>query len=299
MTKAAVAALHARCGGDVSVVETGDPEGIDRAVADAVRDGATVVALAGGDGAIRDAAQALAGSGVEVGIIPCGTGNLYASALRVPRDLRAAVAALEGGTARAVDIGEVTLRAPSDAVPLVDGSPRARLPERPRSFVAACGTGLDARMIAATSREMKRRYGVAAYFLAASRQLTDLRPRPTVLTIDGARYELESLVVLVANCGEPIPGILGPRLPIPPDDGLLHVFVLPRGGVIGGVRGALELMLADAQGTSASGHGMRLTGRSVRVEVAPAEPVEIDGDLFPPAVLDARIRAGALRVILS
>lgn len=32
------------------------------------------------------------------------------------------------------------------------------------AFVVACGTGLDARLIAATSHEAKRRQGVAAVF---------------------------------------------------------------------------------------------------------------------------------------
>ena len=127
-------------------------------------------------------------------------------------------------------------------------------------------------MIAATSREMKRRYGVAAYFLAASRLLGHLKPRPTVLTIDGVRTELESVVVLVANCGEAIPGVLGPRLPIEPDDGLLHVFVLPRGGILDGIRGALELMTAAAAGFSPSGAAVRLSGTQVRVEVIAGRP---------------------------
>ena len=63
------------------------------------------------------------------------------------------------------------------------------------------------------------------------------------------------MVVLVANCGEAIPGRLRPRLPIRADDGLFHVFVLPRGGIVGSMRGALELMAADAAGSSSSGSG--------------------------------------------
>jgi diacylglycerol kinase family enzyme len=138
---------------------------------------------------------------------------------------------------------------------------------------------------------------VAAYFLAASRLLPLAPPRPTVLVIDGVRTELESVVVLVANCGEAIPGRLRPRLPIAADDGRFHVFVLPRGGIIGSIRGALELMTAESHGISPSGLAVRLTGREVRVEVSPAEPTQIDGDPFPAAWLDARLRPGALRVL--
>ena len=284
ITAACIAALSARGHGDVEVIETGEPGKIREAVADAVRDGATTVVVAGGDGTVRDAAGSLAGTGVAMGIVPAGTGNLYASALGLPRRLEDAAALLAGGAARPFDVGEVRLQGPDGDAPAMP-------------FVVACGTGFDARLIAATSREDRRRYGVAAYFLAASRLLEHLAPLPTVLTIDGVRTELEAVVVLVVNAAEAIPGRLRPHLPILPDDGRLQVFVLPRGGVLGGIRGVLELMSADAAGTSASGAAVRLSGTRVRVEVDPPGPTEVDGDAFPVATIDARVRPGALRVI--
>jgi diacylglycerol kinase (ATP) len=214
------------------------------------------------------------------------SGNLYAASVGVPRDIDAAVRALTTGAPRPFDVGEVRLvgeRAATD----------------PMAFVVACGTGFDARVIAATSRDARRRYGIAAYFLAASRLLGHLKPVPTTLVIDGVRTELESVVVLVANTGEAIPGKLRPRLPIAPDDGLLHVFVLPRGGVLGGIHGVLDLMTAEAAGGSPSGAAVRLAGSHVRVEVSPAGPTEVDGDAFEPALLDARVLPGELRVIRS
>ena len=287
----ATASIERRGHDRIDVIESADSSSIAAAAGAAVDGAATLVVLAGGDGTIRDAAGALADTGTEVGIVPCGTGNLYATSAGVPRSLDAALAALATGAARSFDIGEVRLVAPA--------ATRAGLPvgAAPMPFGVACGTGFDARLIAATDRQMKRRYGVAAYFLAASRLLPTLVPLPTVLVIDGVRTELESVVVLVANCGEALPGRLRPRLPIAPDDGVLNVFVLPRGGVLGGIRGVLELMTAESHGTSPSGHAVRLVGREVRVEVHPAAPTQVDGDAYPAAWLDARIRPGALRVI--
>jgi diacylglycerol kinase (ATP) len=303
----ATEALRARGHEVISTIETGDPAAIRGAAEQAVRSGASLVAVAGGDGTVRDAVGALSGTGVTLGLIPGGTGNLYATAVGVPRDLDAAVAALASGAPVPFDSGEVRLIPPLKSGGMRDdaagddraggdaaGSEGAWATALP--FVVACGTGFDARMIAATSRESKRRYGVAAYFLSASRLLQHLRPLPMILTIDGVRTELESVVVLVANCGEAIPGRLRPRLPIEPDDGLLHVFVLPRGGVIGGIRGALELMTAEAAGISPSG-AARMTGTRVRVEVLPPGPTQIDGDPFAVASLDARIRPGGLAIL--
>ncbi len=291
VTTRAVRALHARGHVDVTTVEAGLPDEVAAAAAEAVRDGATLVALAGGDGTIRDAGGALSDSGVDVGIVPCGTGNLYAVAVGVPRTIEDALGALRDGVARPFDIASVRLLAP-------DGTaPAARLLAQPRSFGVACGTGFDARLIAATSREMKQRYGVAAYFLAASRLLPTLAPRPTVIVVDGVRTELESVVVLVVNCGDVFQGVLRPKLPAEPDDGLLHVLVLPRGGIVSGIRGVVELMNAHSPGLSPSGHAARLVGREVRVEVTPACPTQVDGDPFPAAWLEARIQPGALRIV--
>ncbi len=291
ITGAAVTAMKDRGAAEVQVVEAGEPATIRTASEAAVAAGAGLVVLAGGDGTVRDAAGPLAGAGIAVGIVPCGTGNLYATAIGLPRELDHAIAVLRTGIPSPHDVGVVRLIAPHD------GMASPMLPLEPMSFVAACGTGLDARLIAATTRESKRRYGVAAYFLSASQLLRHLAPQPTVLTVDGVRTELESVVVLVANCGEPIPGHLRPRLPIEPDDGKLHVFVLPKGGIVGGIRGVLELMTAEAAGVSPSGAAIRLTGTHVRVEVVPAGPTQVDGDAYPASTLEAELRPGALEII--
>jgi diacylglycerol kinase family enzyme len=275
---------------DLHVVETGDPAAIRAAAAAAVADGSELVIIAGGDGTVRDASAPLTASGIPVGIIPCGTGNLFATAVRLPRDIGKALESLAGGSPTPYDAAEVRL--------LGALGPEADDPDvGPVPFVVACGTGFDARMIAGTSREMKRRYGVAAYFLTASRLLGSLAPVPTTITVDGSTIELTSVVALVANCGEVVPGVLRPRLPVEANDGLLHVFVLPKGGIMGGTLGVLELLTREGEGVSPSGAAARLAGTHVRIEVAPPALTQVDGDPFPAAGLDARITPGGLLVV--
>ena len=292
-----VDALVGRGHRDVAVVEASTPAAVRGVAEDALRDRSSLIVLAGGDGTVRDAAGVLAGHETTVGIVPCGTGNLYAVSCGVPRSTEAAIAALRTGAPRSFDIAEVSLVGEAAPAGPANAAP-ARIPDS-SPFMVACGTGLDARLIEGTSADMKRRYGIAAYFFAAAGLLPHLRANPTVLTIDGVRTELESVVVLVANCGEAIPGRLRPRLPLDPADGLLHVFVLPRSGVVHGIRGVLELMTSQATGISPSGSALRLAGSSVRVEVTPAQPTEIDGDPFPPATIDARIRPGTLSLLVA
>ncbi len=284
------AALGRRGLTDIAVTEVGTTDGVRVAARTAVDDRSAVVVVAGGDGTLRDATGVLAGSPASVGIVPCGTGNLYATSIGLSRDLSAAFETLAAGEPQPFDTGEVVLT-PTDVLATAP-SPAAQ------PFNVACGTGFDARLIAATSSTMKARHGVAAYFIAAAGVLDKLAAHPTVLTIDGVRTELETAVVLIANCGEAIPGRLRPRLPLDPRDGLLHVFVLPRGGILHGIRGALELMLAEAAGVSASGSAIRLAGRHVQVVVTPSQPTQLDGDAYGPATIDARVRPGALRVLV-
>jgi diacylglycerol kinase (ATP) len=284
----AVAVARARGHRDVTVVECQDTAELETTTSDALERGIGLVIAIGGDGTVRDTAAVLAGSAVPLGIVPAGTGNLLASTLGVPRDAAAALTALRDGEPRSIDLGEA--RWAGSATGEAAGS---------SAFVVATGAGLDARFLAAASAEAKRRYGIGAYLAAALAQATDLHPRPTTVIVDGRRHETESIVVLIANAGELIPGLLRPRLPVRPDDGWLHVFVV-RGGVVGSVIGALELLAAGETGQTATGSASRFAAREVVVEidVDPPEPVQVDGDRVGIGRLEARVRPGAVRVLV-
>jgi undecaprenyl-diphosphatase len=75
-------------------------------VADAVQDQPDFVAVAGGDGTLRGAAQRLLGTGVPLLPIPGGTRNHFALAVGVT-DLETAAKAASAGTVRPVDVGDV------------------------------------------------------------------------------------------------------------------------------------------------------------------------------------------------
>lgn len=77
-------------------------------IAQAHRTGPEIIAVAGGDGTIACAAQALAGTDATLGILPFGTMNLLARDLAIPTgDIEAAVRVLATGRPRRIDVGEV------------------------------------------------------------------------------------------------------------------------------------------------------------------------------------------------
>ena len=73
----------------------------------ALEEGASVVIAAGGDGTVRAVAAGMAGSGVRMGIIPVGTGNVLAGNLSIPDDPEHALAVALDANHRLVDLAWV------------------------------------------------------------------------------------------------------------------------------------------------------------------------------------------------
>ena len=274
------------------VVRVADAASIDAAGPDAIRSGASLVIAVGGDGTVAALTAELAGSDVPLAIIPGGTGNVLAAALGIPNRPGSAIAKMSTGVIRTIDLGVATLPAADEASP-TDASPAPT-----RLFAVAAGVGWDARVMAATAGPHKHRLGRLAYWVSAFGLLREMRPVPYVIEIDGERLELEATVALVANAGELVPGLVRPRLPIVPDDGLLDLIVLRVSSVAGGIRGALELLDRTELGGSPSGAALRVRGRVIRIEARPAQPRQVDGDGQGVGALVASVRPGVLRVIV-
>ncbi len=66
--------------------------------------GAMRVVVAGGDGSLRTAAEALAGTRTELAVLPGGTLNHFASDLGIPMNLEAAANLAKNGHSRPIDI---------------------------------------------------------------------------------------------------------------------------------------------------------------------------------------------------
>ena len=291
LVDAAVAALRSDGAGRVEAVEAGSAEELRRAAREAVDDAARLVVAIGGDGTLRELATVLAGTPVTLAVVPAGTGNLFAAGMSIPRRPSAALGLLHDGTVATIDTGVARAMgrtAEPSTLPALSNS----------GFMVACGTGFDARMLHAVSHHGKARRGIGAYVMSALAEAADLRPRPTVIDVDGRRLETTSVVVLAANAGVLVPGLLRPRLPVDPTDGLLDLFVVSAGGALRGLTGAVELLLATGHGPTRTGSGLRLRGRSIKIEVEPAQLVQVDGDPFAAGGLEASVRPGSLQVLV-
>lgn len=100
-------ALTAVGGFDIREVS---PQTLADRVKQALEQGARRVLIAGGDGSIGSAAAAMAGTGVELAILPCGTLNHLAKDLSLPLQLEDAARVAQSGHAIPVDAASVNSR---------------------------------------------------------------------------------------------------------------------------------------------------------------------------------------------
>jgi YegS/Rv2252/BmrU family lipid kinase len=82
-----------------------DPEKLNDTVRQAVRDGAPMVIVGGGDGSLSCAVDDLVGTDCVFAVLPLGTANSFARTLGLPLDLDGAIDAIATGRRRRIDLG--------------------------------------------------------------------------------------------------------------------------------------------------------------------------------------------------
>jgi len=234
----------------------------------AVAAGARMVVAAGGDGTVRACAHALAGTQVPLAIVPLGTANLAARALGVPPGTGGALATAFGGHERRIDLAAARL---ADAAGPADTAGTL-------TFAAMAGIGLDAEVVAATPRLLKRRAGWLAYAAAGAAHLPGRGEWFTVRLDDGEPLARRARCVVVGNAGL-LPGgfALLPRARL--DDGVLDVGILAPVGPAGWLRVARRVV------TGGGRDGPQLeTHRARRIEITAETPLprEVDGEVIAP-----------------
>ena len=261
----------------VDVLATHGPTDARRFALEARTQGCDIVVSYGGDGTAMQIAAGLLGSGIPLGLVPGGTGNLLAANLRLPRAPVAAAHAMLRGTPRFVDLGAVERR---------DGT---------HYFAVAGGAGYDAEIMARTAAVTKQRWKMAAYLARGLATLRHVTSVPHRVTVDGRVHEAPAAVVLIVNCGGLLPPVVKLRN-VRPDDGWLDVVVLRAEGVVQSLHAAWDLLLGVRNG---SGRVWLARGREVRVEVVDAPPrrVQLDGELAGETPFDVRLLPGALAVL--
>ncbi|WP_433662882.1 diacylglycerol kinase [Nocardia sp. CA-128927] len=277
----------------VEVAEVRAPSAAEtaRLVRDSIeRDNSDAVVCIGGDGLINVTLDAVARTGVPLGLVPAGTGNDLARELGVPTDdpVAAADVVVDGRT-RTIDLGQIDLSEPGSA---------------PMWFATVTGTGFDAR-VTLRANAMRWPRGRLRYTLAA---LAEISGRFTVpyrveltgavtdgLTNLGAGSTVATNAVMVAVGNTRTYG--GGMLICPDavmDDGLLDLTVV-------GKLSRLEMLrlLPVLSAGKRQNHPEVKQYRAAEITLtAPVAPATADGE--PAGSLPITIRAvpGALTVLV-
>ncbi len=204
-------------GWEVEVVYTKGHGDATRLALAAIEKKCDAVLAAGGDGTINETAAALCGTGVVLGILPCGSGNGLARHLGIPIDLREGLKVIHEDHPTDIDYATVN----------------------DRKFFCTCGVGFDAAVSAAFARKKTR--GKFTYIQSTFETYANYEPEFYTISANGKKLTEKAFLVAVCNASQ-----YGNNAYIAPsasiNDGLLDVTIIHAGNTLSTALVGVDMM---------------------------------------------------------
>lgn len=163
----------------VKIKQTQRPKHAKELVLKSIKEGADVIVACGGDGTVNEIASSLVGSNVKLGIVPMGSGNGLASALKIPKSISGALNVIKNSNSTQIDVGEINKH----------------------YFFSNTGIGFDANVINNYSKTKQRRLG--SYLKASLLTFFNNPPSLSVkITTESKSLRLKPFMVFVSNSNE-------------------------------------------------------------------------------------------------
>lgn len=255
---------------DVRVTwEAGDAQ---RLVNEALQAGYPTLIAGGGDGTLRDVAEAmaLAKTTASLALLPLGTANDFAHAAGIGLDPRIALALLDT-PAQPIDLGEV------------EG----------QVFLNMATGGFGSNVTANTSEDLKRLLGGAAYFLTGLTRFAEVQSSFGRFTGPDFQWQGEFLALGIGNGRQAGGGhVLCPQARV--NDGLLDVCIVPAAADVVGTLGTL--LSGGINGLQSVALSARLPW--LEVETPQGLDLNLDGEPMESRKLRFSAMPAALRVHL-
>lgn len=239
---------------------------------EAVRRGVHTVVAVGGDGSINEIAQGLVGSDTALAIVPLGSGNGLARALKIPLDVDRALQTVAADQKMAMDAGYAN----------------------EHLFLSNAGVGFDA-LIADRFQHSKKR-GLINYARLVIGGFSSYEPAQYSIKTDGNETQEKAFLMTVANGNQ-----FGYEFKLAPKasvfDGLLDVCLMPPVKFLH----LLPICVHSLRGTIDRSRFMKhFTGKEITVSSPRLHCLQVDGDAVPlnGKTVYFRIVPGALQVVV-
>lgn len=230
--------------------ESGDAQRFAR---EAVAQKIDVVISVGGDGTINEIIQELVGTETALGVLPCGTVNVWARETGIPLDDAGARGVLVNGQTRHIDLG------------CVNG----------HYFLLMTGIGFDGEVVHAVERKPIKRLGVLGYLLAGTWLGFGYPSFHAQLDIDGHKVRTRALQIIIGNT-QLYGGAIKYTWQAKCDDGLLDVCIVRQRNVLGRFIVFIDFLLRRDQRRQWVQY---YTCTSVKIRTRQPIAIQVDGDI--------------------
>lgn len=250
--------------------KNGDAEKYAR---EAVLNKVDAVAVFGGDGSVMEVARGVMDSDIPMGILPGGTANLMSVELGIPKDLikAAEIVANPASNFRAIDMGEI------------NGT----------YFLLRVGLGIAAQKVELADREMKDRYGIMAYSIAALKAMKDAQQVRYRFTLDGKKIEEDGITCLVDNAGNfGVAGFTASN-DISVSDGLLDVLLIRDKSF----QTAVAVGKSVATSTPSGDTVHHWQAKEIIIDADPPQSIQVDGEIGWETPVNIKVLPGAVKVL--
>lgn len=242
-------------------------------VKEAVRSGAPMVIVGGGDGSLSSAVDELVDRDCVFALLPLGTANSFARTLGIPLDLDGAIDTIANGRRRRVDLG------------VIDGD----------FYANSAAIGLSPLIGATVPHKLKKYLGRVGYLVWAIRCVFRFRAfHLTVELEDGERQEMDAMEVRIAN--GPYHGGVEVIDAARVDSGEIIVQAIPgrsRHRLLGNWLAVLARSRMLKRQTVVDYHA-----RKLRLVTDPPLPISIDGEVVGHTPATVEVAEGVIEVVV-
>lgn len=254
------------------------PEKMRSLVQQARGDGVDLVLAAGGDGTVSLVADAVVDTGLPLGILPQGTGNLLAKELKIPARLEKALDLVTAPDWQPLII---------DAIQVDD-----------RYFLMNVSAGLSSQLMIVTPSEEKQRFGVFAYLAHFIQQLLGLKLQRFDITCDdGQESSFMASEVMVTN---------GRTIALDPlewaddiymNDGKLDLFII-RAANLRDILGFIISIFSKQTWRNPIIHHIPINNSCI-IKSTHSLPVQADGDPVGQTPIAIRVKRNAVTIVTT